>query len=50
MSHVDRLFYCGCKCGCTDVVASELHRRCVFCRTLHTKKYPQESEKKEIKL
>lgn len=38
--HIDKLYYCQCRCGCTDVVASDFHPCCTFCRMLHKDKYP----------
>jgi len=48
--HVDRLFYCRCQCGCTTIIASELHPRCTFCGLVHKEKYPTDGKQKEVVL
>lgn len=49
--HIDKLYYCACLCGCTDVVASDFHPKCTFCRLLHKDKPEAKSDdRKEIKL
>jgi len=53
MDHIDKLYYCSCRCGCTSIIASELHKGCTFCREKHAYLFVDTQwmpERKEIKL